>query len=159
MMWHYFPRRPLENRVLKTRFIIQNFFKKLQVPSTASRIRSEQRETQIREGEKEIAWVAHLGRANPGHAPGSPEPCARPGFARPGSRNPGAQSGLREPKSRDPRDLFLSLSHLSISLSLIWSPSLWSDSLYDLIRSDPVRWGRAWDLEIFKIFLNYKSSL
>ena len=32
-MWHYFPRRPLENRVLKTRFIIQKNFKNLQVPN------------------------------------------------------------------------------------------------------------------------------
>ena len=136
-MWHYFPRGPLENRVLKTRFIIQKNFKNLQVPSTASphRIGSDQRETQIREretksergrpdqrernsqireGEKEIAWVAHLGRVNPGRAPG---------FPRPGSRDPGAAPGSREPRPRDP-DLFLSLSDLIISLSLIWSPSL-----------------------------------
>ena len=73
MMWHYFPRRPIENRVLKTRFIIQKNFKNLQVPSTRphgsdqnrERLRSErgrpdkrERNSQIREGEKEIAWVA-----------------------------------------------------------------------------------------------------
>ena len=82
-MWHYFPRRPLENRVLKTRFIIQKNFKNLQVPhltgsdQNRERLRSErgrpdkrERNSQIREGEKEIAWVAHLGRANPGRAPG-----------------------------------------------------------------------------------------
>ena len=82
MMWHYFPRGPLENRVLKTRFIIQKNFKNLQVPhltgsdQNRERLRSErgrpdkrERNSQIREGEKEIA---HLGRApglrDPGRA-------------------------------------------------------------------------------------------
>ena len=62
-MWHYFPRGPLENRVLKTQFIIQKNFKNL--PSlkhaliSPDRIRSEkeldQREgDQIREREKEL---------------------------------------------------------------------------------------------------------
>ena len=130
MMWHYFPRRPLENRVLKTRFIIQNFFKNLQVPSlTGSEQRdSDQREgdqirernNQIREGEKEIAWVAHLGRANPVRAPGSREPrsrdpgratqVARPGFARPRCVAWVARTQVRDLGSRDPHNLFLSLS-------------------------------------------------
>ena len=49
-------------------------------------------------------------------------------------------SGSREPRcATQVRDLFLSLSDLTISLSLIWSPSLWSDSLSDLIRSGKVR--------------------
>ena len=98
-MSHYFPRGPLENRVLKTRFIIQKNFKNLQVPSTTSphrigsdqiieRVRSErgrpdkrERNSQIREGEKEIAWVA------------------RPGFAQPRSRTWVARPKLREPRS------------------------------------------------------------
>ena len=61
-MWHYFPRGPLENRVLKTRFIIQKNFKNLPSPkhgfTSPDRIRlereSDQREgDQIREREKE----------------------------------------------------------------------------------------------------------
>ena len=82
MMWHYCPRGPLENRVLKTWFIIQKNFKNH--PSlkhnltSPDRIRSEresdqirervrlergrpdkrERKSQIREREKEIAWVA-----------------------------------------------------------------------------------------------------
>ena len=143
-MWHYFLRGPLENRVLKTRFIIQKNFKNLPSPkhdlTSPDRIRSE-RESDQREGdqirEREIVrsergrkssrtwvarprplepkcaiWVAHLGCATQATR------------SRPGSRNPGARFGLREPRSRDPRDLFLSLSDLTISLSLIWSPSL-----------------------------------
>ena len=63
--------------------------------------------------------VAHLGRPNPVRDLGLR------GLGRATQvRNPGAQSGLREPKSHDPRDLFLSLSYLTISLSLIWSLSL-----------------------------------
>ena len=50
--------RPLENRVLETRFINQKFFKKLEVSSAASphRIRSDQRErkSQIRERETRL---------------------------------------------------------------------------------------------------------
>ena len=91
-MWHYFLRGPLENRVLKTRFIIQKNFKNLPSPkhdlTSPDQIRSErgrpdkrERNSQIREGEKEIAWVAHLGHANPGRAPG---------FARPRSRSSSA---------------------------------------------------------------------
>ena len=84
--------------------------------------------------------------------------------AQPGSHNSGRTTWV----TRAPgcvawaglHDLFLSLSDLTLSVSLIWSPSLWSDSL-SVIWSDPVRWGKAvletW--EIFKIFLNYKSSL
>ena len=73
-MWHYFPRGPLENRVLKTRFIIQKNSPKSQArphltgsDQIRERVRSEkgrpdkrERNSQIREGEKEIA---HLGRA------------------------------------------------------------------------------------------------
>ena len=92
-MWHYFLRGPLENRVLKTRFIIQKNFKNLPSPkhdlTSPDQIRSErgrpdkrERNSQIREGEKEIAWVAHLGCAtqvaiawlgshNPGERPRS----------------------------------------------------------------------------------------
>ena len=98
-MWHYFPRGPLENRVLKTRFIIQKNFKNLQVShltgsdQNKERLRSErgrpdkrERNSQIREGEKEIAWAAHLGRANPGratqvHGLGRANPSRAPGFA------------------------------------------------------------------------------
>ena len=82
MMWHYFPRGPLENRVLKTWFIIQKNFKNhpslKHSPISPDRIRSEresdqirervrlergrpdkrERKSQIREREKEIAWVA-----------------------------------------------------------------------------------------------------
>ena len=79
-MWHYFPRGPLENRVLKTRFIIQKNSPKSQarphltgsdqirerVRLEKGRLDKRERNSQIREGEKEIAWVAHLGRANPG---------------------------------------------------------------------------------------------
>ena len=40
----------------------------------------------------------------------------------------------------------------SFSPSLIWSPSLWSDSFS--LWSDPIRWGWgcAWDLDFFKFF-------
>ena len=91
----------------------------------------------------------------------------KPRLERPGSHNPGCATWVTSsPRPCDPgdaawvgsRNLFLSLSDLTLSLSLIWSPSLWSDSLF-LIWSD--RWGEAvletW--EMFKIFLNYKSSL
>ena len=54
----------------------------------------------------------------------------------PGSRDPGRTAWVAQPRSRD---LSLSLSNLTLSLSLIWSPSLWSDSLSDLIRSGEVR--------------------
>ena len=54
-MWHYFPRGPLENRVLKTRFIIQKNFKNLPSPkhslTSPDRIRSE-RESDQREGDQ-----------------------------------------------------------------------------------------------------------
>ena len=56
-MWHYFPRRPLENRVLKTRFIIQKNFKNLQVPhltgsdQNRERLRSERGRPDKRERE------------------------------------------------------------------------------------------------------------
>ena len=127
-MWHYFPRGPLENRVLKTRFIIQKNFKnhpslkhsltgmdqiRERVKSERGRPDKRERKSQIREGEKEIAWVA-----------------------RPGSHDPGARSGSRDPGARS---LSLPLWSDYFSLSLIWSPSLWSDSLSDLIRSGEVR--------------------
>ena len=54
-MWHYFPRGPLENRVLKTRFIIQKNFKNLPSPkhdlTSPDRIRLE-RESDQREGDQ-----------------------------------------------------------------------------------------------------------
>ena len=103
--------RELENRVFKTRFIIQKNFKNL--PSlkhslaSPHRIRSDHREgvrsqrgrpdkrerkSQIREGEKEIAR-AHPGRAtwgsrDPGHATW----VARPKSHQPGLRGPGRQA-------------------------------------------------------------------
>ena len=138
-MWHYFPRGPLENRVLKTWFIIQKNFKnhpslkhsltgmdqiRERVKSERGRPDKRERKSQIREGEKEIAWVAWPGSRNPG---------ARPGFVRP-------TLSLSLPLWSD----YFSLSYL-VSLSLIWVSLFWS--------------GEAWNLEIFKNFLNYKSSL
>ena len=132
--------RELENRVYKTRFIIQNFFKNL--PSlkhsltSPDRIRSErrrpdkrERKSQIKEGEKEIAracpgcatWVAQVAR------PRSREPQA----ARPRSRGLGGLS----------RSLSLPLWSDSFSLSLLSGLHL-SDltlSLSDLIRSGKVK--------------------
>ena len=114
-MWHYFPRGPLENRVLKTRFIIQKNFKNLQVPSTTSphRIRSDQiiervrsergrpdkreRNSQIREGEKEIA---HLGRTTQA-ARTQVRGLGRMTQVRDlGSRDLGVRSGSRNPGAR-----------------------------------------------------------
>ena len=69
-MWHYFPRGPLENRVFKTRFIIQKNFKNLpslkhNLPSP-DRIRSE-RESDQRGRERDrvgrATQVRDLGRA------------------------------------------------------------------------------------------------
>ena len=54
-MWHYFPRGPLENRVLKTRFIIEKNFKNLPSPkhglTSPDRIRTE-RDLDQREGDQ-----------------------------------------------------------------------------------------------------------
>ena len=54
-MWHYFPRGPLKNRVLKTRFIIQKNFKNLPSPThgftSPDRIRLE-RESDKRKGDQ-----------------------------------------------------------------------------------------------------------
>ena len=54
-MWHYFSRGPLENRVLKTQFIIQKNFKNLPSPThgftSPDRIRLE-RESDQREGDQ-----------------------------------------------------------------------------------------------------------
>ena len=116
-MWHYFKRGPLENRVLKTRFIIQKNFKNLLSPkhglTSPDRIRSE-RESDQREGdqirEREIVrsererkrsrtWVAHLGCATQAARPGSRDPSAWPGSRDPSRANPG-----RAPRSRN-RDL------------------------------------------------------
>ena len=140
-MWHYFPRGPLEKRVFKTRFIIQKNFENLQVPSTASRIGSEQRDSDQREGDPirenfqvPSTWVARprprdLGRANPGRAPGVAWP----------RQNPGARPGFAQPRcathaiSFSPSLIWLFLSLLSglplsdLTLSLIWS----------------IRWGEA----------------
>ena len=96
------------------------------------------------------------------------------GHTSPRSRNPGShnlaraapQPRLTRPRSRGLGGLARALS-LSLWSGLIWLfLSLWSGlPLSDLtlslslIWSDPVRWGCAWDLEFFKIFLVYKSSL
>ena len=103
-MWHYFPRGPLENRVLKTRFIIQKNFKNLPSPkhglTSSDRIRSE-RESDQREGnqirEREIVrsererkrsrtWVAHLGCATQAARIQVRDPGMRSGSCDPGAR-------------------------------------------------------------------------
>ena len=59
-----------------------------------------------------------------------------------------------------PYELFLSLWFDLIWSDLVFLSLIWSDSFsLSLIWSDLVRWGRAWDLKLFKIFLVYKSSL
>ena len=105
-MWHYFPRGPLENRVLKTRFIIQKNFKNLPSPkhgfTSPDRIKSE-RESDQREGDqirerqivrsererKRSRGLRDPGRANLGARPGSCDPGARSGL-----RNLGARPGF-----------------------------------------------------------------
>ena len=96
----------LENRVFKTRFIIQKNFKNL--PSlkhgltSPDRIRSEGK-SQIREGEKEIAQ-ARLGRTTWG------------------SRDPGRATWVARPRPRDPGRTSLgrtASSHASLGLFLL----------------------------------------
>ena len=129
-MWHYFPRGPLENRVFKTRFIIQNFFKKLQVPSLTG---SEQRDSDQREGdqirEREIIRSERERKRSGSRGLGSRDPGARPGFARP-------TRSLSLPLWSD----YFFLSYL-VSLSLIWVS----------LCSDPVRLGTWRFLKFFWI--------
>ena len=121
-MWHYFPRGPLENRVFKTRFIIQNFFKNLQVPSLTG---SEQRDSDQREGDQTREREMIRSERERKRSCGSREPRPRDlGRATHATQAAGRATQVRDLGSRDPHDLFLSLSDLIISLSLIWSPSL-----------------------------------
>ena len=111
-MWHYFPRGPLKNQVLKNRFIIQKNFKNLPSPkhglTSPDRIRSE-RELDQREGdqiiEREIVRSERerkrsrgsrdLGSRNPDCAPGS-----RTWVARPRPREPRSRTGFRSEERR-----------------------------------------------------------
>ena len=132
-MSHYFPRGPLENRVLKTRFIIQKNFKNLPSPkhglTSLDRIRSE-RESDQREGDR----IRERERVR----------SERDRKRSRGSRGLGCATQVRDLGSHDlgvwpTRSLslplwsdYFSLFYL-VSLSLIWL-SLWSD---------PIRWGEA----------------
>ena len=122
---------PLENRVLKTRFKAHIY----QNSTSQKRNQSQKEKKKKRRRRSRAPGLRDLGR---GHAAWVARPRSR-------ARDPGARS-LSLPLWSD----YFSLSYL-VSLSLIWL-SLWSD---------PIRWGEVvlgtW--EIFKMFLNYKSSL
>ena len=116
-MWHYFPRGPLKNRVLKTRFIIQKHFKNLPSPkhdlTSPDRIRlereSDQREgDQIRERERVRSERERKRSREPAQAvrPGAwVTQAARPRSRQPGSCGPGRRARATQaarPRSCEP---------------------------------------------------------
>ena len=153
--------RPLENWVSKTRFkahIWQN--------NTSRKRNQSQKEKKKKKKQRRINKPRLARPGSRGLGCASPTAwAARPRLVRPGSCNPGRTAwvaGQASPRSRGlgglARSISLPLWSDSFSLSYLVSLSLIWLSL-SLIWSD--RWGEAmleaW--EMFKIFLNYKSSL
>ena len=105
-MWRYFPRGPLENRVLKTRFIIQKNFKNFPSPkhgfTSPDRIRSE-RESDQREGDQIRERQIVRSERERKRSRGSRDLGSRDLGSRNPNRAPGLRTWVAWPRPREPR--------------------------------------------------------
>ena len=153
--------RLLENRVLKTRFISLYITKQQhqQKPTKMKsdlEVRKKKKKTKAKKKPRknQTPWRTSGRATQAAWAPNRVTQAAWDlGLARAWSCDPGHAAWVARPRSRGLGRATLGRAS-SLSLSLIWSPSLSSDLTLSLslIWSDPVRWGCAWDLKFFKFF-------